>query len=144
MDKARMQYHRLVLLVGIAGSGKTSALHAIHSRVNVPIHNVGVVLSKNMLELSAKERATRLSRLLAEATNSLPSDVVLLDNIELLFHPALQANPLELLKTLSKAKIVVASWPGQVEGNHLIYAKSGHPEHERYDIGELLIVEMGA
>jgi len=142
MNEARTQYHRLVLLVGIAGSEKTSALQAVHSRVDAPVHNVGVELSKLMLELSEKERATRLSHLLAEVTDSQQSDVVLLDNVEVLFDPSLQANPLELLKSLSKTKTVVASCPGYVEGHHLLYAKPGHPEHKRYDIDGVLVVEI--
>ena len=141
MDDAKTKYHRLVLLVGRARSGKTSALQAVHSRVDAPIHNVGVELSRLMLELSEKERSTRLSRLLAEATDSPASDVVLLDNIELLFDPKLQANPLELLKALSKTRTVVTSWQGHVEGDHMIYAKPGHPEYRRYDVDDLLIVE---
>ena len=142
VEEVRAQYHRLVLLVGITRSGKTSALQAVHSRTDAPIHNVGAELSRNMLEFTERERSTRLSCLLSEITDSPPSDVVLLDNIELLFDPKLQANPLELLKSLSKAKTVVASWPGYVEGHHLIYAKPGHPEHRRYDVDGLLIVEM--
>ena len=142
--EARTQYHHLVLLVGIAGSGKTSALQAVRSRINAPIHNVGIELSRRMLELAEKERSTKLSRLLTETTDSTPSDVVLIDNIELLFDPSLQANPLELLKTLSKTRSVVATWPGHVEGNRLIYAKPGHPEYKRYDIEDLLIVELNS
>jgi ABC-type uncharacterized transport system ATPase component len=136
------KYHRLVLLVGPTGSAKTSTLYAIHSRTNAPIHNIGIDMPALMLEMSEKERATRLSRLLVEAVDSTASDIVLLDNIELLFEPKLKANPLELLKTLSKTRTVVAAWPGRVEGNLLTYARLGHPEHRRYDVDDLLIVKM--
>ena len=142
IDEAKAKYHRLVLLVGTTGSGKTSALHAIHSRTNAPIHNIGMEISALMLEMSKKERSTRLPQMLAERTASPISDVALLDNIELLFDPRLQSNPLELLKTLSKTRTVVAAWPGYVEGDLLIYAKPGHPEHRRYDVEDLLIVKM--
>jgi len=142
MHESAAQYHRLVLLVGGAESGKTSALQAVHSRTDVPICDVGVTLSAQMLELSETERATRLPRLLAELTNSRCPDGVLVDNIEVLFDPSLLASPLELLKSLSKTRTVVASWPGYIEGHHLIYAKPGHPEHRRYDVDGLPIVEM--
>lgn len=136
------QYHRLVLLVGIAGSGKTSALHTISSRVGAPICSAGAKLSERMLELSTKGRATKLSLLLGETVNAPSSDIVILDNLEVLFDPSLRANPLELLKSLSKKRTVVASWPGHVDNNHLIYAKPGHPEHRRFAKGGLVIVEM--
>ena len=142
MEEAKTRYCRLVLLVGIAGSGKTSALQAVHSLIDAPILKVGFELSGLMLELSEKERSIGLSRLFLAAMASPASDVMLLDNIEFLFDPSLQANPLELLKALGKTKVVVASWPGYVEGHHLIYAKPGHPEHRRYDVDGLLIVEM--
>lgn len=141
IEDARMRYHRIALLVGIAGSGKTSALQAVHSYSNAPIHNVGVELSRLMLELSEKERSIGLSRLFLDAMASPGADVVLLDRIEFLFHPRLQANPLELLKALGKTTVVVASWPGHTEGPYLAYSKPSHPEHKRYDIGDLVIVE---
>jgi hypothetical protein len=144
MNEARTQYHRLVLLVGSAGSGKTSVLRAVQSGVASPICNLGIALSGRLLELSEKERSMGLSRLMAEAIDLSPSDVVLLDNIELLFEPKLKANPLELLKALSKTRTVIASWPGHVEGTHLVYANLRHPEYRRYDIDGVAIVEMSS
>jgi len=107
-------YHRLILIVGPAGSGKTSALQEVsastslsacgHAQAGAPLVNVNLELSRRMLDLTERQRALQLPRLLGEivpacraghgagrgeATGDLPAatlaaqaGLVLLDNIE--------------------------------------------------------------
>ena len=70
--------------------------------------------------------------------------VVLLDNTEILFDPALQQDPLRLLQHVSRNRTIVASWNGTVDDRYLSYADPGHPEHCRYPTGGLVIVVPSA
>jgi len=74
------QYHRLVLVVASAGSGKTVSLQDIHARIQAPLINVNLELSKRMLDLTERQRVLKLPLLLDEITIDASSDVVLLDN----------------------------------------------------------------
>ena len=51
------------------------------------------------------------------------SEVVLLDNIELLFATELAQDPLRLLQSLSRNRTIVAAWPGNFDGGALTYAE---------------------
>ena len=82
-----------------------------------------------------------MPRLLDEIIRASASEVVLLDNIEILFDTSLNQDPLRLLQGLSRNKTVVAAWSGYIESEHLVYATPGHPEYRRYPIQDLLIVE---
>src|SRR3990172_5198474 len=82
-------YHRLVMLVAPAGAGKTAALHDVHQRTDVPLLNVNLELSRRMLELTERQRALQLPRLLGEIVGAAEGDKVLLDNIEILFDVSL-------------------------------------------------------
>ena len=75
-----------------------------------------------------------MSRLFSEVVKDSESDIVLLDNIEILFDKSLQQNPLMLLQTNSKNKTMIAAWNGKIESERLIYAKPDHHEYWSYPI----------
>jgi len=140
IDQAAQLYHRLILLVAPAGAGKTSALLEVHQRTGAHLINVNLELSRNMLDLTERQRALQLPRLLQNLVNSREDGVILLDNIEVLFDVSLKQDPLRLLQGLSRNRTVVAAWNGRVEGSHVVYATVGHPEYRRYPIGDLIVI----
>jgi len=86
-------YHRLILLVAPAGTGKTAALACVHGRMAAPLVNVNLELSRRMLDLTARQRTLQLPFILAEIVGASATDVVLLDNIEVLLRHLAQARP---------------------------------------------------
>ncbi|MBW2063288.1 MAG: hypothetical protein JRI95_17235 [Deltaproteobacteria bacterium] len=66
----------MILMVGPAGSGKTSALQEVsvstslpacgHAQAGAPLVNVNLELCRRMLDLSVRQRALQLPRLLGE------------------------------------------------------------------------------
>lgn len=134
-------YHRLVLLVGEAGSGKTGVLRDVAEEFGTSVINVNLALSSEPLELTAKQRSLRLPGILGQIVGKAPSPVVL-DNLEILFDKDLKQDPLRLLQGLSRNHAVVASWNGKSSDGRLLYAEPGHPEYRRYDAVDALIVNM--
>lgn len=144
---------KLVLAVGPPGSGKTAALRALRSRAGAQLVNVGLELSRRMLELTARQRKLRLAGLLEEvvadalaagepsASEPVPG-WILLDNIEIVFEPSFEQDPLRLLQGLSRHRVVVAAWPGAVADGWLSYAEPGHPEHRRYLVADSMPESM--
>ena len=137
---AESLYHRLVLVVGPDGSGKTSALRDVAERIDAPLVNVGLELSRRLLDLTERQRRIRAPELLGRIVTETASDIVLLDNVELLFDVALHQNPLGLLQRLSRRRTVVATWNGSMEDGHILYAVPGHPEYRRYPVDGFLVV----
>ncbi len=133
-------YYQLVLVVAPTGAGKTIALQGVRDRISMPLLNVNLELSRRMLVLTERQRALQLPRLLSEIVNTTQSDVILLDNIEVLFDISLKQDPLRLLQGLSRNKTVVAAWNGSVDNEHLVYATPGHPEYKRYPKRDFLAV----
>jgi len=134
-------YHRLVLLVGETGSGKTGVLRKIAEEVGSSVINVNLALSGKLLELTAKQRSLRLPSTLDQIVGRTQSPVVL-DNLEILFDTNLKQNPLRLLQSISRNRTVVASWNGVMISGRLFYAEIGHPEYRSYDSVDALIVTM--
>jgi hypothetical protein len=167
IGQAAELYHRLVVLVAPAGAGKTAALQDVHERTAAPLVNVNLELSRRMLDLTERQRALQLPRLLAEIVAASAADVVLLDNIEILFDVSLKQDPLRLLQGLSRNKTVVVAWSGEIrtEGRelrteldtsydsshitqssslYLVYATPDHPEYKRYPVRDFLVVNPEA
>ncbi|MEZ0328475.1 MAG: BREX-3 system P-loop-containing protein BrxF [Dissulfuribacterales bacterium] len=167
IGQAAELYHRLVMLVAPAGSGKTAALQDVHERTAAPLVNVNLELSRRMLDLTERQRALQLPRLLAEIVGAFSADVVLLDNVEVLFDVSLKQDPLRLLQGLSRNKTVVAAWSGEIRAErrglrteqitdfdsalstqssslYLVYATPDHPEYKRYPLRDFLVVNPEA
>lgn len=142
IEQANELYYRLVMLVAPAGSGKTSALQEVHERTAAPLINVNLELSRRMLDLTERQRTLQLPLLLSQITNADQTNVILLDNIEVLFDVALKQDPLRLLEGLSRNKTVVAAWSGAIDGGHMFYAKPDHPEYKQYSARDFLVVNL--
>src|SRR3989339_619382 len=141
LEAADGLYHRLVLLVGETGSGKTAVLHALAEALSVPVINVNLELSTRLLELTVKRRILALPNLFDEITNT-GQPVIILDNLEILFGKDLQQDPLRLLQKVSRNRCVVASWNSTATRERLVYAKPGHPEYRLYEMIDTLLVQM--
>lgn len=139
IGEAGGQYNRLVLLVGPPGSGKTVAFRGVAEHTGGRLLNLNLELSRLLLDLTARQRALRLSQLLEEALGG-DDQLVLLGNIEILFDPALKHDPLGLLQRASRNRTIVAAWSGAMDGGYLTYAEPGHPEFRRYRSRGLLVV----
>jgi len=134
-------YHRLVLLVGETGSGKTELLREFAGEIGTEVININLLLSAELLALSEKQRVLHLPEILDKIVDKQQVPLVL-DNIEILFDKWLKQDPLKLLQLMSRNRAVVAAWNGKIEQGRLIYAETGHHEYRQYDGKELLFVAM--
>ncbi len=140
LDHAAGIYYRLILVVAPAGEGKTVALLDVQDRTDAPLVNVNLELSRRMLDLTERQRALELPRLLRELVSKSEGEMILLDNIEILFDVGLKQDPLRLLQGLSRSKTVVAAWNGTINYDSLTYAAAAHPEYRRYPMRDFLVV----
>ena len=132
----------LVLLVGRPGSGKSKLLRELSSIRGWQYVNCRTFLTEELLEMVPKMRAQEAPRLITGALEALKPEVVVLDDMQVLFAPVLQVDPLHLLKHLSRKFSVVAAWPGQFDGTMLVAATSGQPTPKVYDAKGLTIIQI--
>jgi DNA polymerase III delta prime subunit len=143
IDEAASQYFRLVILAGVPGSGKTAALQSVAHKLGCQLVNVNLELSNKMLELTRTQRSRQVERLLREVIAAAPGNVVLLDNLEILFDTSLEVEPLRLLQSSSRNRTIVASWNGTFQAGTLTYAEPGHPEFIQFKQTDAVVITAG-
>lgn len=146
IEEATGFYHRLILIAGTAGSGKTAILQELAERTHYPRINLNLALSSRLLDLTERQRALQILRLCDEIMMASGNDVVLLDNIEILFDTRLRQHPLHLLQSLARNRTIVAAWNGLLTrpGGRptLSYATSDHPEYQKFTDFDAIVVEL--
>jgi hypothetical protein len=136
-------HSKLILLVGPSRSGKTQLLRQLGAKLNIDPLNVGLELGRRLAATPNNKRGFSAGELLREiADKERTEDPLLLDNLELLFEPGLQINPLDLVRRLAHSKRVVAVWPGELRGDRLVYAEMSHPEHRDYSRDGVVVLEI--
>lgn len=140
IELARGLYYQLVIVAGPSHSGKTGALRDLQQKHGWPLLNMNLRLSERLLELTTRQRALRVAGIVGDLTQAHATGTVLLDNIEMLFLPDLKQNPIRLLQSLSRNRLIVAAWRGAHTGSSLTYASADHPEYRRFEEPQALIV----
>ena len=142
IEQAAASFNRLVLLAGLGQSGKTSLLRQVSELRECPFINVNLKLSQTLLELPRSKRPRQVDRIFGELIDECKGDLVVLDDLEVLFDTALQLDPLRLLKLHSRNKTLVASWVGKFQDDVLSYAEPDHPEYKSYRDVDVVVVPV--
>lgn len=147
VDEIGALHSRLILLVGPPGSGKTWLLRLFGESRGIAPLNVGAALGRRLVALSSRQRPIQAAAALRELiAQHAPGDLLLLDNLELLFDETLKLNPLDLLRRQAQARRVVAVWPGDLHpvGGHsrLTYAHINHPEYEDFAADGVVLLPL--
>jgi Cdc6-like AAA superfamily ATPase len=142
IEVSKSLYNRLMIIVGPPGSGKTRVLNKLAEKLGAPRINVNLTLSEKLLDIPTKRRPLSVSKILGQIISDSGGNTVLLDNTEMLFHPNLMTDPLQLFRQLSRNRTIVVSWNGAINQGDLVYANPGHPEYKKYAGSDITIVEL--
>ena len=140
LNQAAARYHKLALVVGRPGSGKTALLRAVSGQLQVPLLNMGLELSRKLLSLTIRERKLGASDIVADLLDSHEEARLAVDNTEVIFDPSLMLNPMGLLQSVSRTRLLIWSWNGAVEDGHITYAYPGHPEYHRISATDMTLI----
>ena len=143
IDEIQALQSKLILVVAPPRFGKTKVLTEVATRRGAKVLNVGAELGGRLAALPVRERKLKAVEILRDlAEKHVSGDLLLLDNLELLFDKALKLDPLALLKRHAHSRRVVAVWPGEINNGRLIYAEFVHPEYQDYGMDGLVPLDL--
>jgi hypothetical protein len=135
---------KTILLVGAHGSGKTRALSKMAEDLGTERIILNLELGKLLNEVPEKRRALKTPSFLDEIIDTYQEGEkpLILDNIELLFSPELELEPLSLLEDAGRRTMIIAAWPGTLQKGILSYAEPGYKEYKTYRDFDSFTVSM--
>ena len=138
--------HKLVILLGDFGAGKTALLKTIAPEVNAVYVNLNLRLTERLLTLPRSQYADGVTapRLIDELCDELSPDgrPLLIDNIELLFSPEMgRINPVDTFKRVSRQRPVVLALPARRQGMHAEYSALGRDDYMLMPLADYIVIE---
>lgn len=125
------EYHKLIIIAGQAGSGKTRLINQLASQLDMPVINLSLKMSEKLLSLTRRQRRLKAEEITRDVIDEENRTSVCVDNSELLFDSTLRLNPLVFLQDISRNRLVVCTWNGNYDGNDLSFGYAGHPDFFR-------------
>jgi hypothetical protein len=139
--------HKLVILLGEFGTGKTTILKDISGEVGGEYVNLNLHLAEQLLSIprSRYGDGVTVHQLIDEFCDDLSPDgrPLMVDNVEILFSPELgKINPIDTFKRISRQRPVVLSLPARRRGVYAEYSLVGREDHLLMPLEEYVTIEM--
>ena len=133
---------QLVLVVGKPGSGKSKILRELAGMRGWDYVECLTLVTEELLELVPKARPQQALAIMAKILAELNAEVVLLDGIQVFFAPVLHLDPLLLLRQLSKRQTIIAAWPGEYDGENLLFRQTGQEQNLSFATGVSKVISL--
>lgn len=125
---------KLLIIIGGPGSGKSKLIRDLTYQDGWKICEAKELFDDEFLEIPRADRPEKAIALISTAIRRLNARVVMIDNVEFLFAPILNLNPVQMLKDLSKECPIIVSWRGSLEGNTLYFEHNGDPKYAKFTL----------
>ena len=133
----------LVLLVHPSIARLSQEAEALHKAQGWPVVSLGRTVAEEIITVLPRERSRAAERAAYTALDqSGPGPIICVD-IDLLFEPGLQLDPLLLFRQASRMRRLIIAWPGSFDGLVLSYAVPQHAQYRTWQNPATCIMSLG-
>jgi hypothetical protein len=126
--------HKLLLLIGRPGSGKSKFLYNYSKEKGIPILNLDNILGEKIPE---GKDANYVYAFTHGFLSTYTPEEILLDKKKILYQKDSNIDLLDFLRELSQSKTVVATWNGYTENGKLIHVCDAIGRTIEYNLAEI-------
>ncbi len=149
IEHLRGDRHKLALVLGDFGAGKTRLLQEAARAAGGVYLNLNLALSERLLTRprSDYKNGVAVPQMIDELCDEAApgSRPLFVDNVELLFSPDLgKINPVDTFSRVARQRVVVLALPARRQGAEAEYSHTGRADHLRMHLGAFPVVELKA
>ncbi|SFA83174.1 hypothetical protein SAMN04488072_102181 [Lentibacillus halodurans] len=137
LTNIQLKRHQLIFLVT---EQFKKDIKCVSESLEVPYVNVNYELSEVLKDLPLKKRPRQVSEFLTKIVRNKNADTLVIDNIEILFDPQLQQNPVLLLENISRNVTLIVGWKGHYSGRKLVYSEPEYYDYFTHENTEGIII----
>lgn len=126
--------HKLLLLIGRPGSGKSKFLYNYSREKGIPILNLDNILGEKIPE---GKDANYVYAFTHGFLSTYTPEEILLDKKKILYQKDSDIDLLDFLRELSQSKTVVATWNGYTENGKLVHVCDAIGRTIEYNLAEI-------
>ena len=126
--------HKLLLLIGRPGSGKSKFLYNYSKEKGIPILNLDNILGEKIPE---GKDANYVYAFTQGFLSTYTPEEILLDKKKILYNKDSEIDLLDFLRELAQSKTVVATWNGYTENGKLIHVCDAIGTTIEYNLAEI-------
>jgi len=147
LQKVASDRHKLVILLGDFGSGKTAVFRDTAAEVGGVYLNLNLTLTERLLATPRNQYADGVTvpALIDDICDQASPDgrPLFVDNIEILFSPELgKINPVDTFKRVSRQRVVALALPARRQGGNAVYSLLGREDYMLMPLEEYFVLEM--
>jgi len=139
--------HKLVIVLGNFGAGKTLLLESASESLEGVYLNLNYMLTERLRLLPRSRYGdgvtvhSEIDKICDELSQH--GRPLFVDNVEILFSPELgKVNPVDTFKRISRERPVVLALPARRDGSHAEYSTIGRPDYLRMEISDYIIFDL--
>lgn len=133
--------HKLVLVIGESGAGKSRLLREMAAELQMQLLNLGTTLGSSLQTVAPRKRPFAIEDIVREVLQR-ETNGTCIDNTDILFAPSLKCNPLRLAQSLSQNGTLIYTLHGRLEGMRFIRGYPDHPEFCSEVLPEAAVISM--
>ena len=119
----------LTIVVNLSIEELQEASNIIKSNYLIPSISITRELAILLVRKPQADKSKEIISWISEKIQEIVEEPILLTNIDILFEPSFELDPLTIFKQASRNKSLVVLWPGEYKNKNLSYAS---PEHAHY------------
>jgi hypothetical protein len=131
----------ILLIVDISTTNLEKLAVDMASRYELTQLSLNKELSQILVSEPRQFYASKIIEWITTKSNGTEA-TVLFSNIDILFEPSLEIDPLMLFKKICRHRQIVVLWPGEFSNNNLIYATPDHAHFKRWANPGVEIIQL--